>query len=137
MNEAMRAGDPALLQQYDSHIRTLTSGLNQLPAAYKYEGVVGRGIEVDPAGLENVRNRYQVGEVVREPSFVSTDTLAAFRGNVQFEIYSRAGRNIREFSHVPGEESEVLFPPGSTFRVLERTFDPASGTWYIRMLQDS
>jgi hypothetical protein len=132
MNEGLRKGDVGLLQQYDSHIRTLVSGLNQLPP---HEGVVGRGLTVEPAKLQDLVNRYEPGQVVREPSFLGADTRAEFPGNVQFEIYSRTGRNIGELSHFPGSESEVLFPPGSTFRVLERSFDSTSGTWYIRMLQ--
>ncbi len=52
MNQGMREGDSALLERYDPHIRTITSGLDQLPA---YEGVVGRGITInDPAVLQNL-----------------------------------------------------------------------------------
>ena len=75
MNQGMREGDSALLERYDPHIRTITSGLDQLPA---YEGVVGRGITInDPAVLQNLVNRYEPGQIVREPSFVSTDTRAS------------------------------------------------------------
>jgi len=133
MNQGMREGDSALLERYDPHIRTITSGLDQLPA---YEGVVGRGITInDPAVLQNLVNRYEPGQIVREPSFVSTDTRASFPGNVQFEIVSRAGRDVSDLSRYASTETEVLFAPGSSFQVLERTFDRSTQTWYIRMVQ--
>jgi hypothetical protein len=133
MNQGMREGDLALLERYDPHIRTITSGLDKLPA---YEGVVGRGITInDPAVLQNLVNRYEPGQIVREPSFVSTDTRAYFPGNVQFEIVSRAGRDVSDLSRHASTETEVLFAPGSSFQVLERTFDRSTQTWYIRMVQ--
>ena len=134
MNHGIRDGDAALLERFDPHIRTITSGLNQLPA---YEGVVGRGITItDPHQLQNIVDRYEPGAMIREPSFVSTDTRASFPGNIQFEIHSQTGRDISSLSRYAGTESEVLFPPGSKFYVDERWFDPSANTWYVRLIQE-
>lgn len=130
MNEAMRNGDPAGLSTYDPHIRTATSGLNQLPP---YRGEVGRGI--NPPDPDAVAARYEPGKTVTEDQFTSTDTRQAFPGNVQFTIDSKAGKDISNLSVYGGvgPESEVLFPPGSQFNVVSRTQDPSTGQWHIHL----
>lgn len=130
MNAAMRTGDPAGLATYDPHIRTATSGLNQLPP---YKGEVGRGI--NPPDPDAVATRYEPGTTVTENQFTSTDTRAAFPGSVQFTIDSKTGRDIKDLSEFggAGPESEVLFPPGTQFNVVSRTQDPSSGQWHIHL----
>jgi hypothetical protein len=130
MNRGLRDGDPELIARYDAHARVATSGLNQLP---RFEGTVGRGMNIPPESLDTVVSKYEVGKVVEENSFFSTDTSKAFPGNVQFELYSRTGRDIKELSVYAGTESEVLFTPGSKFLVQEKVFDPDTKTWYIKM----
>lgn len=128
MNAALRDGDPAGLATYDPHIRTGTSGLNQLP---QYEGAVSRGI--NPADPAAVASHYEPGTTVTENPFTSTDTRQAFPGSVQFNIQSHTGRDVSNLSEFggAGPESEVLFPPGTKFNVLSRTYDSTSGQWTI------
>lgn len=131
INRGMRSDDPVALARYDAHIRAISSGLNQLP---EYNGMVGRGITIsDPAVLNDVLNRYEPGQIVQERAFVSTDTSASFPGNLQFEINSRTGRDIKDLSIYNSTESEVLFAPGSKFKVLSKTYDSSTGTWHIVM----
>lgn len=135
MNTALRSRDVDAINKYDAHARAVTSGLNQLRP---YEGSVGRGIQInDPAELQAAVDRYRPGETVQERAFVSTDTRASFPGNVQFDIYSRTGRDISELSRYAGTEAEVLFPPGTKFQVLSRRFDLDTGAWHIELVDAS
>lgn len=129
-NRALRDGDLQAASKYDAYIKSVVSGLNQLP---KYDGYVSRGITVDDSKLSGVLERYEPGETVREDQFVSTDTRVGFGGNVIFEIESHTGRDIKEFSRLPDLESEVLFAPGTQFLVLNKWYDDKSGAWRIAM----
>lgn len=92
------------------------SALAQLPP---YEGTVYRGASFMPT---NVLARYQPGETVQELGFTSTSRYkeTAFEGNVMFQIRSKRGALVRDFSALPNEE-EVLFAPNTRFRVTKRT----------------
>lgn len=126
MNKALRTGDTAGLAQYDSHIRATTSGLNQLePTA----GTFHRGMNIDPAHMDDVLSKYEPGQEVTEPYFMSTGK--PFPGNVQYEVQSATGRDVSYLSHYP-KESEVLFPPGSRFRV-DSKIEESPGNWKIKM----
>jgi NAD:arginine ADP-ribosyltransferase len=126
MNKALRTGDTAGLQQYDSHIRATTSGLNQLEPT---TGTFHRGMNIDPANMDGVLSKYEPGQQVTEPYFMSTGK--PFPGNVQFEVQSATGRDVSYLSHYPNE-SEVLFPPGSNFRVDSKV-EVSPGNWKISM----
>ncbi|OXM66396.1 putative T7SS-secreted protein [Amycolatopsis vastitatis] len=130
MNKGLREGDPALIDRYDAHARSVTSGLNQMPT---YEGEVSRGIQVTGQKLADLIDRYEPGAVVEEPAFFSTDRIKSFPGNVQFEVESVTGRDIRNLSTHSGGEAEVLFPPGTKFQVKERQFDEALQQWLVKL----
>ncbi len=132
MNKGLREGDPELIDRYDAHSRSLTSGLNQMSG---YEGNVSRGIHLTGEKLFDVINRYEPGTVVEEPAFFSTDRIKSFPGNVQFEVESVTGRDVQSLSTHSDSEAEVLFPPGTKFKVLNRAYDSASEQWWIK-LQD-
>lgn len=127
MNHGLREGDPALLDKYEAHAKSAVSGLNQLPP---YEGTVFRGIQVDDPGLlRKLADGYQPGSLYEERAFFSTDSARPFGGNVQYEVYSTGGgRDVRELSAVKLSESEVLFPPGSRFKVLSSTYNVEMNT---------
>jgi hypothetical protein len=129
MNTALRTGDQATVDQYDPHIRTTVSGLNQLPS---YNGPVSRGLNMQPSDLD----KYPPGATVTENGFTSTSTgiTGSFPGNTIMHINSVNGHNVATVSDFPGE-SEVLFGPGARFNVTDRYSDPATGKWHIHMDQ--
>ena len=116
MNKALRDGDPAALAKYDGHINALSSGLSQLDP---YRGMVTRGISIGPESMESFLDRYKPGSDVTEPHFVSSGVNNDFMGNVTFTIESNNGRMVKFASHNP-KENEVIFPAGSTFRVVSQ-----------------
>lgn len=126
MNSALRSGDPAALAQYDAHIRATTSGLNQLPPT---TGEYYRGMQIPSGNVSDVLSKYEPGQVVTEPHFLSTGE--PFPGNVQYVVQSTTGRDVSSLSHYP-HESEVLFPPGSRFQV-ESKIEVSPGHWVIKM----
>ena len=104
--------------------RLLAEGLQKLP---RHDGIVARGIRV--CDLEDLVSRYAVGQVVEWRGFGSCSTdlaKAADFGNVLFTITSNSGRTLGSYADDP-KEQEVLYPPGSTFRVegLEQRHDRA------------
>lgn len=129
MNNALRSGDPTQLAQFDAYIRCATSALNQLPPS---AGTVFRGTNLPPS----VVNNYTPGQIVTERAFTSTSSDAAqsFPGDTQFVINSTNGRRVDGVSAIPSE-SEVLFPPGTQFEVLDVRVDPATGVRTIFMTE--
>ena len=95
----------------DALINTLNAALNRFP---RYEGYVLRGVTLPPS----VRQEHKQGAIVTYSSYTSTSASYPFPGNDQFIIYSRNGRPIMT---VNPDESEVLFLPNTSFKVLEVT----------------
>jgi hypothetical protein len=128
LNEALRTGDPGALQAADPQIRELVSGLDKLPP---HVGEVYRGIDI--SDMDAFLDRYQVGNVIREPAFTSTDAAVPYSGNVQMTIESTTGRDISWLKDPSVGQREVLFPPGSDFEVVWREHDPATDTWKFKL----
>lgn len=131
VNAALRDGDYAALRELDPEINEMASGLNKLP---DFHGQVFRGIDVQPGDMGAFLDRYHVGNEVREPAFTSSDVVEPYRGNVQFTIESVNGKDISWLKDAHVGQQEVLFPPGTSFRVTSRTSDE-NGNWTIH-LQD-
>jgi len=132
MNSALRQGDTAALQDLDPLIRGATSALNQLP---EHVGQVFRGIHTDPASAAEIATRYNPGDVVTEYAFTSTsaDLNKSFDGPIEMIIDSKTGRDITDISRYGDLEREVLFPPGTRFKVLARIFDESTQKWKIAL----
>ncbi|MGK8488389.1 NUDIX domain-containing protein [Nocardia asiatica] len=131
-NEALLTGNPALIAPRQVIIDAVSGALQMLPA---YAGTVLRGIKVALADLPGVLARYEPGEIVREPSFVSTDKFRGFDGdtlNIHFEIESRTGRDIHALSAKAHIEDEVLFAPDTRFRVVSKA-EGDNGVWTIHL----
>lgn len=125
MNEGLR-GSRVELKKMAPVIKTAASGLNDLPAV---KGTVYRGANMTPERLA----AYKVGEVVSERGFTSTTVNKAmvigkateqqFNKNSMFVIKSKGGgRDVSILSAYP-DEKEVLFGPGTEFKVLKNAFD--------------
>lgn len=128
VNEALRAeGTTEVAEKVKPFAQAATLGLGKLPP---HEGWVRRGVNLPPEELE----KYQVGHEVTENGFTSA-TLAKTIGREkphQFVILSKKGRDISEFSHFEGEK-EVLFAPGSRFRVVKKEAVQEEGRSFLRI----
>jgi hypothetical protein len=122
LNDELRGGPGGL---YSAHAAVLESALGKLP---NHEGRVRRGDR--PA--DDVLQTYQEGAVVQHDFFTSSsynDTLW-FKGEpVHFVIYSKTGRRIGAVW--PDGYAEVLFAPGTRFRVMDRFQMPDGKTQII------
>ncbi len=107
--------------QTAKRIQAVSDDLATLPPV---KGPVFRGTHLEPDQIAS----YKPGEVVEEKAFTSTSTDPdkAFGGNTKFFIQSETGTDVASFSQVP-DESEILFDRGTTFKVLENQFNPATG----------
>ncbi|QEX10701.1 hypothetical protein F6X56_13735 [Rhodococcus erythropolis] len=126
LNSALRTPS-GLTPELTAEADALSSALSKLP---NFEGDVYRGVVLP----ERVIARYEPGTIVEETAFTSatTDLLEAFPGNVKFFIESRTGKEISEFSAM-ADESEVLFDQATSFEVLARTVNSATGVTEIIM----
>ncbi|NEO85306.1 MAG: hypothetical protein F6J87_13815 [Spirulina sp. SIO3F2] len=115
-------------------IELANSSLDKLPAYQGEDGkppIVHRGSNLPP----EVVDKYEPGQEVTEEAFTSTSTAAesAYQKNTKFEIYSKNGKEIKNYSQYPNEK-EVVFPPGTKFKVLEKTTDK-DGNVHIKMVE--
>ena len=76
-----------------------------------FQGIVRRG----GGGFwqDDARAKYIPGQVVTEPTFVSSSPNKGFDGSIQFVIESHHGKEVTDLSVTnKGDGREVLFPPG-------------------------
>jgi ADP-ribosyltransferase exoenzyme len=127
LNKALRSGDPAELARLNAYIRSVESGLSQLPS---YQGTVFRGTNLS----SEIASKYQPGRTITEDFFFSTaaEPGSAFPGNTQYTVSSTHGRRIDFFSEYP-HEKEVLFPPNTNFKVHNVEIDKVIGSRKITM----
>ena len=90
----------------------------------KYEGKTYRMVATQDISKYD---RYKVGEVVTEKAFISTaddidDAIGYVGGRqgekIMFEVIGKTGTDLRKFR---ASESEVLYMPGTKFKVTSRT----------------
>lgn len=95
-------------------VKCLRSAIDKLAT---FRGPVYRGVYI-PGFADQVQTKYSIGRIVIWPSFTSTTTQRdrMYPGNVRFLIASRSGRLLGYYSSSM-EDAEVLFPPGTPFRV--------------------
>jgi hypothetical protein len=107
------------------------AGLAALP---RFDGVSYRGTTLPEADLP----RWQPGVVVADRGFASSSASApvaeAFRcgGNAFITIAGRSGADIRSLSYF-ADEAEVLFAPGTRFRVVGRAWDHRRQCWSFQI----
>jgi hypothetical protein len=115
INRALRgAGDSGDMALLKPAIDTINAALEKLPA---YTGKVKRGTFWIP---DEEIAKYQAGNILHEPAFLSTSTKKGFKGNYQYEIVSKSGRDIAFLSN-HAKEAEVLMPSGLDYRVAAVT----------------
>jgi serine/threonine protein phosphatase PrpC len=129
---AMRGWDFAALERRKSTVLSMLYGMRQLPI---WEGWVERGADFgDDAGLRRLLAAHQVGATFTTSQVLSASKSTAFHGEVQLRIYSRTGRNLELVSNKP-QEKEVVFLPGTTFRVVAKTWNPLLRHWRIVLVE--
>lgn len=117
----------------EKRIAAAASGLAKLP---QVPGTTFRGTNLPDHVLRNWRQ----GEVVSDPAFTSTsvdDGVAeGFRkgGNAFVTIAGRTGVDVSQLSYF-GLESEILFLPGTRFRVLSAEWDDDRMCWRFRIVE--
>ncbi len=123
LNRELRSGG-VKTPKFQALEKQLTSGLSKLP---DYDGPVYRGVNL----MKSVSEQYQPGNVVTTLPFESSSASPdqKFDGAFHEVIMSKHGKDIGFLSKIPSEQ-EVLFPPSTQFKVLDRrgstTFDPVS-----------
>lgn len=133
VNDATRNGNHELLNDRDVEIRTLVSGYNKLP---DHEGTVYRSLHIDdPVALKNFLDEYKYepgkANIVPDRGFASSDKEASMRGgNIELVIDSHTGKDI-SWSN-PAQE-EVVFAPGTKFRVDDMRFNEEEGKYYFHL----
>lgn len=122
MNSSLRAATAAELEKLEGLIKTAASALNELPS---FQGTVYRGTTLK----QEVIDMYVPGQIVAERAFMSTsyEKTTAFSGNVLFMIDAQKGGKAIESLSAIAREKEILFGPGTEFRVLDKTLDAATG----------
>jgi hypothetical protein len=110
--------------------RMLSGALGRLPAR---PGTSYRGVDVTPALLARFE-ALAPGDVVRFAGFTSTSSVetSALAGEVMLVIRGRTGRDISALSLTP-QEREVLFGPGTRFRVIDRRVTRGPGYDILRI----
>lgn len=105
------------------YINCVISGLNKLPPASEYRELY-RGTNLPPGVLV----RYQVGQIVSDKAFMSTTSkkevaYAPMSGKAslhRFTIKHVLGKDVTALTLHPAEK-EIMFLPGTSFRITSRT----------------
>ncbi|QHM70499.1 PAAR domain-containing protein [Mixta intestinalis] len=113
INPALRGVKP-LTPELEAFANHAVEGMNKLPV---FEGETFRGIDTLPA---EVLDAYQPGNIVADKAFMSTDIIEPFKGNIILNIEGKSGKNIHFLSAFKSTETEVLYPPGTKFEVVNR-----------------
>jgi SPP1 gp7 family putative phage head morphogenesis protein len=126
LNSALRNGSYASTPALQAYVEAAQHGLSKMP---KYVGEAARGMSMGLSEMQKFLTVYQKGAIVEEAAFISSSSgsRAAFGGNIFLKIKSRTGVDVSSYSRHP-HEREVLFMPGTRFRVLDVVKDKNSGT---------
>ncbi|SMC89988.1 NAD:arginine ADP-ribosyltransferase [Kibdelosporangium aridum] len=130
VNKALRENDFPTLQRHEAQIRMASSALNKMPI---HQGVVTRVVRTNFP--EQFAARYQQGMEVTERSFTSASGPNVHRpidGQVRMQIRSYTGRDVSALSHNP-HEREVLFGPGTRFKVVGHGFHKDTNTLHLQL----
>ena len=120
INPALRAGNPG---EWAPVVDEATEGLAKMRAdGYLFKGRVRRDANFD---LKQIGDLFPENGYFQDKAFVSSskDVDGVFPGNTEIQIFSENGVDVRSLSQY-NEEEEVLFSPGTKFKVINRIIDP-------------
>jgi len=112
-------------------IKLIISGLSKLP---DFKGSVYRGGVRNEVFYDEVLEKYKVGTIITEPTFLSTSEGSRSRVHfksdplVDFYIVSKTGKDIQDIAINP-KEHEILFLPGTRFHVDKVVDSPRLKIW--------
>lgn len=114
INAGLRSEVP-LSEADNAIILDIDRAIQKLPV---YEGTVYRSLSSDMMeDAEGFLKKYVPGAIVEEPAFTSVGTqIYDANMDIQMVIQSKRGRDMREYNP---NESEVLFPRGTKFKVVK------------------
>ncbi|MFC0439591.1 YbaB/EbfC family nucleoid-associated protein [Kutzneria buriramensis] len=117
-----------------SQIDHVVTALSKLPS---YAGIVTRVLGVrDPDRAAAIAAEYHLGDTIVERTFLSTSANPAYTGDglVRYTIDARHGGKLIGAISQDGEQfAEVVFGPGSTFRVTGKRYYPSIKGWDIAL----
>lgn len=114
INAGLRSEVP-LSEADNAIILDIDRAIQKLPV---YEGTVYRSLSSDMMeDAEGFLKKYVPGAIVEEPAYTSVGTqIYDASMDIQMVIQSKRGRDMREYNP---NESEVLFPRGTKFKVVK------------------
>eukprot|EP01124_Arcella_intermedia_P002830 TRINITY_DN11539_c0_g1_i2.p1 TRINITY_DN11539_c0_g1~~TRINITY_DN11539_c0_g1_i2.p1 ORF type:complete len:246 (-),score=65.75 TRINITY_DN11539_c0_g1_i2:39-776(-) len=120
LNKALNSYDKETLYKWSGYLNFLLNGLSKIPPMSS-DVLLYRAIPVNV--LETHPSPYQINRQLTFYSFVSTtrrkSTSFGNKKRTLFIIKNHfSGRSLQNFSFINKEE-EVLFPPGSTFKITK------------------
>lgn len=117
INENIRNEIP-LTTEEQSIIKGLDAAMEKLP---KYVGKVNRSMIVRREYIYQIAQQALTGKL-EFPAYTSATTLTDYHEspNVLMSIKSKTGRDLRSIN---ADEQEILFPRGSSFKVLNVDYD--------------
>lgn len=133
LNPALRSLDRAQLDELMPYIAAAESGLQKLPSLADQMGGPSTTIRGTGALPPQLDAALVPGGIFSDRAFYSTSQIELdnFSGDFKFVIEGLTGRPVAFLSEY-GHEFEVLYPPGTMFRVTDRQTD-ASGLITIHM----
>ncbi|MBP1206141.1 putative Zn-binding protein involved in type VI secretion [Duganella sp. 1411] len=120
INPTLRAGN---LGEWAPVVDEATEGLAKMRGqGYLFKGRVRRDATFD---LKQIDELFPEDGYFQDKAFVSSskDVDGVFSGNTEIQIFSENGVDVRSLSQY-GNEKEVLFSPGTKFKVTSRIIDP-------------
>lgn len=120
MNLSLRKGEYASKPEMQAFVEAAQHGMRKMPP---YVGKVTRGVRWLPQGktMDDMLAMYREGSVVQEDAFTSSSMGddAVYNGPLYFKINSKTARDVDWISKFSGGEKEVLFMPGTRFKVTK------------------
>jgi hypothetical protein len=121
MNDGLRNFSPSDKEKWSKVTESADTALEKLGKNpnLKYEGYVVRG---DDFTNDQIDNLFPLGGIHQDLGFKSSthNISKPFYGNTTIAIKSKSGVKVEDIS-VKADEEEVLFRPGTKFKVLSKT----------------